>query len=164
MFVTPGLTRKERLYSLSFILSGAVLFIAGGALAWWVLPHAVEALTSFTPASALNLMDARTYFNFFMRVILVFGVAFLVPVIMVGVNFLGVVSGRTYLKAWRWAIIGAFFFAAFANPLPDAWSMIALALPICFLFFGAVGVSMLRDRRVAKRRAAAAAADAANGL
>ncbi|WP_448072253.1 twin-arginine translocase subunit TatC [Georgenia yuyongxinii] len=164
MFVTPGLTRRERLYSLSFIVSGALLFVAGGAMAWWVLPHAVEILTSFTPTMALNLMDARTYFTFFMRVILAFGVAFLLPVIMVGLNFLGVVSGRTYLKAWRWAVLGAFVFAAFANPLPDAWSMIAMAAPICALYFGAVGISFLRDRRVAKRRASQDAADAAAGL
>jgi sec-independent protein translocase protein TatC len=159
MFVTPGLTRMERVYSLSFILAGAILFVAGGAMAWWILPHAVDMLTSFTPSMALNLMDARTYFSFFMRVILAFGCAFLLPVLMVGLNFLGVVSGRTYLKAWRWAVLGAFVFAAFANPLPDAWSMIAMATPICALYFGAVGISFLRDRRVAKRRAADAAAD-----
>lgn len=157
MFVTPGLTRRERVYSLSFILSGAALFVAGGWLAWFILPHAVEVLTSFTPDMALNLLDARFYFTFFMRVILAFGVAFLLPLVMVGLNFLGVVSGRSYLRAWRWAVLGSFVFTAFANPLPDAWSMIAMALPLCGLYFGAVGISLLRDRQVRRRRAEAAA-------
>ncbi|MFH5823296.1 twin-arginine translocase subunit TatC [Georgenia sp. AZ-5] len=156
LFITPGLTRKERLYSVSFILAGAVLFVAGGALAWLVLPRAVEVLTSFTPGAAVNLMDARTYLSFFMRVIVTFGVAFLVPLVMVGVNFLGLASARTYLRAWRWAVLAGFVFAAFANPLPDAWSMIAMALAICTLYFVAVGVCFLRDRHVARRRASAA--------
>ncbi|UNX53192.1 twin-arginine translocase subunit TatC [Georgenia sp. TF02-10] len=157
MFVVPGLTRKERLYSLSFILAGAVLFVAGGALAWWVLPHAVQMLTAFTPDLAVNLLDARTYYTFFMRVILAFGLGFLLPLVMVGLNFLGVVAGRTYLKAWRWAVIGCFVFTAVVNPLPDAWSMIAMGVPLCGMYFAAVGISLLRDRRVARRRRAAEA-------
>ena len=161
MFITPGLTKKERLYSVSFILAGALLFVAGGALGWLVLPRAVQVLTSFTPGDALNLMDARTYLGFFMRVVITFGVAFLVPLIMVGINFLGLVSARTYLKGWRWAVLAGFVFAAFANPLPDAWSMIAMALVICSLYFLALGVCFLRDRHVARRRRAAAAAEAA---
>lgn len=161
LFVTPGLTRTERVYSLSFILAGAVLFVGGGALAWWILPHAVQILTSFTPEQALNLLDARTYFAFFMRVILVFGVAFLLPLAMVGLNFLGVVRARTYLGAWRWAVLLAFTFTAVANPLPDAWSMIIMGGAISLLFFLAVGVCFLHDRRADKRRAAH---DAALGI
>ncbi|GAA3512219.1 twin-arginine translocase subunit TatC [Georgenia daeguensis] len=154
MFVTPGLTKKERVYSLSFIGAGALLFVGGGALAWWILPHAVQILTSFTPTQALNLLDARTYFAFFMRVILVFGVAFLLPLAMVGLNFLGVVRARTYLQGWRWAVLAAFAFTAVANPLPDAWSMIIMGGAISLLFFLAVGVCFLHDRRADKRRAA----------
>lgn len=164
MFITPGLTRTERVYSLSFVLAGAVLFLAGGTLAWLVLPRAVEVLTSFTPDSGLNLLSAREYFVFFMRVILAFGVAFLVPLLLVGLNFLGILPARTLLKGWRWAVLVAFVFAAFANPLPDAWSMVALALPMCALYFVAVGIGFLRDRRVARRKAAQAATDAAAGL
>lgn len=152
-FLAPGLTRREKLYTLSFVGTGALLFLAGGTLAWFVLPNAVHVLTAFTPDSALNLMDARTYFSFFMRVILVFGAAFLLPLVMVGMNFLGLVTGRSLLTGWRWAVLLAFTFTAFANPLPDAWSMIAMALPICGLYFAAVGVALLHDRRKARRLA-----------
>lgn len=151
-FVSPGLTRKERRSTVGFGMAGAVLFVAGGALGWLVLPNAVTVLTAFTPDDAVNLIDARTYLSFFTRVMLVFGVAFLVPVVMVALNSAGVVTGRSLLKGWRWLVLCAFLFAAVANPLPDAWSMIAMALPICALFFGAIGIAMWNDRRRARRR------------
>ncbi|WP_251840545.1 twin-arginine translocase subunit TatC [Oceanitalea stevensii] len=151
-FVSPGLTRKERRSTVGFGVAGAVLFVAGGALGWLVLPNAVTVLTAFTPDDAVNLIDARTYLSFFTRVMLVFGVAFLVPVVMVALNSAGVVSGRSLLKGWRWLVLCAFLFAAVANPLPDAWSMIAMAVPICALFFGAIGIAMWNDRRRARRR------------
>ncbi|HLR94741.1 MAG TPA: twin-arginine translocase subunit TatC [Jiangellaceae bacterium] len=153
-FVSPGLTKRERRSAVGFGLAGAVLFVAGGALGWLVLPNAVTVLTAFTPEDAVNLIDARTYLNFFVRVMLVFGIAFLIPVIMVALNALNLVSGRTLLAGWRWSVLVAFVFAAIANPLPDAWSMIAMALPICALFFAAIGIALLNDRRRAKRRTA----------
>ncbi len=154
-FVTPALTRQEKRYVFSFVPAGSVLFVAGGALAWFVLPTAISTLTAFTPDSAVNLMDARAYFGFFMRVILVFGLAFLLPLVLVALNFLGLLPAATMLRAWRWAVLLALVFTAFANPLPDAWSMLAMATPICGLYFVAVGVAALRDRRVRRRGGAA---------
>lgn len=151
LFVAPGLTRREKLYSMGFVLTGALLFLVGGALAWLVLPRAIEVMTSFTPEAGVNLLDARTYFSFFMRVMLAFGAAFLLPLVLVGLNFLGLVRGSQLLRGWRWAVLIAFVFTAFANPLPDAWSMVAMALPICGLYFAAVGVAVLHDRRRDKR-------------
>lgn len=151
-FVSPGLTRRERRSTVGFGLAGALLFVGGGALGWLVLPNAVTVLTAFTPDDAVNLIDARTYLSFFTRVMLVFGIAFLVPVVMVALNSAGVVTGRSLLKGWRWLVLCAFLFAAVANPLPDAWSMIAMAVPICALFFGAIGIAMWNDRRRARRR------------
>src|SRR5690625_1945541 len=153
-FVSPGLTKRERRSAVGFGLAGAVLFVAGGALGWLVLPNAVTVLTAFTPEGAVNLIDAPTYLSFFTRVMLVFGVAFLLPVVMVAPNVLGLVSGRTLLNGWRWWVLTAFLFAAVANPLPDAWSMIAMALPICALFFGAIGIALWNDRRRARRGSA----------
>jgi len=153
LFVAPGLTRTEKGYALGFVLTGAALFIGGGALAWWILPHAVEILTSFTPEVAQNFLTAREYFSFFTKVIVVFGVAFLLPEAMVGLNFLGVVRARTFLKAWRWAVLLAFAFTAIANPLPDVWSMIIMGGSISALYFVAIGICFLRDRYTDKRRA-----------
>ena len=63
------------------------------------------------------------------------------------------VKGRTMLAGWRWAVLAIFTFMAIANPLPDPWSMILMAIPICGLYFGACWISMRHDKAVARRRA-----------
>lgn len=146
-FISPGLTRRERRLSIAFGVAGAILFSLGGLLGWFIMPNAVRVLTSFTPEGALALMDGREYFGFFLRVIVVFAVAFLVPLVLVGANVIGVLRGRTMLRGWRWAVLLAFVFGAIANPLPDAWSMIMMAIPICVLYFAAAGVALWNDRR-----------------
>ncbi len=157
-FVTPGLTRKERRTAVVFLASAVPLFLAGSLVAWWALPRAVRMLLAFTPAGATNLIDAPTYLSFVMRVVLAFGIAFLLPVVMVALNLVGLVRGRTWLKGWRWAVVGVFAFAAVATPTPDPWTMLLVALPMVLLYFAAVWVCAAHDRRVERRRAAAEAA------
>lgn len=154
-FVTPGLTRRERWYTTAFLGAAVPLFLAGAALAWWVLPTAVNLLVGLTPEGAVNVMDAQVYLGFVMRMALAFGVAFLVPVVMVGLNAAGIVGARTWWSGWRWAVLVAFVFAAIATPTADVISMLALALPMCALYFAAVGVCALTDRRRARREVAA---------
>ncbi len=152
-FLAPGLKKKEKRYAVGFVSAALPLFLAGAALGWWLLPHAVEIFLSVTPSAGTNLIDARTYLTFCLRLIGAFGIAFLFPVVMVVLSLLGVVKGRTLLKGWRWAVVGIFTFAAFANPLPDPWSMIALGSIMVGLYFAAVGIAYLIDRRRAKRKA-----------
>lgn len=150
-FITPGLTRRERWYAIGFLAAGLPLFLTGAAIAWWVLPKAVALLSGFTPPQGVNLIPAQVYLEFIMRMVLAFGLAFLVPVVMVGLTFAGVVRGRTWRAGWRWAVMLAFIFAAVATPTGDAISMFALAIPICALYAAAVGLCHLRDRRVDRR-------------
>lgn len=147
-FITPGLTGKERSHAVAFLGVSVPLFLLGAYLAWWALPNAVRLLTQFTPSGAVNYIDAQGYLSFVMQLILAFGAAFLLPVVMVAVNFVGLVQARTWAAGWRWSVMFAFVFAAIMTPTPDAITMIALALPICALYFAAVGVCMLHDRRV----------------
>lgn len=156
-FVTPGLTRTERRYTLGFVAAGVPLFLGGGGLAWWLLPKAIAVLTGFTPQGAVNIIDAGTYLGFIMRMVLAFGIAFLLPVLMVGMSMVGVVSARTWLVGWRWAVLGCFVFGAAATPTGDAVSMLALAVPMTLLYFAAVGVAALAGRSHAKRAARALA-------
>ncbi len=153
-YIAPGLTRTEKRRSLLFVVAGVPLFLAGAVLAWLVLPNAIRVLIQFTPEGALNYMPATDYVRFVMRVILAFAIAFLLPLLMVLVNALGLVSARTLLAGWRWAVLLIFIFAGIASPTPDPWTMIALALPMCALYFGAVGIAALHDRRVDRRLAA----------
>lgn len=154
-YVGPGMTRKEKAYTWAFGVVGLLLFGAGCALGIWVMPRAVRILTSFIPnsTSAAGIMDVSTYLSFMLRLVLAFGIAFLLPEVMVALNRLGVMKGRTMLKGWRWAVVGIFTFMAFANPLPDPWSMIFMAIPITGLYFLACYISIRHDKHVAKRRA-----------
>lgn len=152
LFIAPALHRREKVIALSFTFVAALLFLGGAMLGWFVLPRAVVILTDFAPDFAVNLFDARAYYRFFMQLIGAFGVSFLLPVVMVGINFIGLVKGKTYLAGWRWSVVGCAVFAAIVNPLPDVWSMLAITIPMIVLYFTAVGVSLLHDRAVAKRR------------
>lgn len=153
LFIAPALRRKEKLMALSFTGAGVVLFLLGGLLGWLILPRAVLILTGFAPEFAVNLLDARTYYRFFMQIIGAFGVSFLLPVVMVGINFIGLIRGRSFLKGWRWAVIGVALFSAMVNPLPDAWSMIAIMFPMLFFYFAASGLCIWHDKRKEKRQA-----------
>lgn len=146
-FVTPGLTRRERRYALAFLGASVPLFCAGAYMAYSAIPNFVRFLVSFSPKGFSNIIDAQVYLGFIMRLILTFGLSFLVPVVLVGLNVIGLVSGRAILKAWRWVVVAAFTFAALATPTPDVLSMFLLALPLLFLFAVAMGVCLLNDRR-----------------
>jgi sec-independent protein translocase protein TatC len=160
-FITPGLTRKERRYAIGFLAAAVPLFLSGSLVAWWALPHEVQLLLSFTPTGAGNLIDAPTYMSFVMRLVLAFGIAFLLPVVIVALDFVGLVRGTTWLRGWRWAVVIVFTFAAIATPTPDPWTMLLVAAPMVLLYFAAVWIAMVHDRRVDRRRAAQADAAAA---
>ena len=163
-FITPGLTRRERIVTVGFLAAAVPLFLVGAVLAWWLLPKAVALLTGFTPADSTNLISAPEYLTFVMRMVLAFGAGFLLPVVMVALTMAGVVAGRTWLAGWRVAVLLAFVFGAVATPTGDAISMLVLAIPISGLYFAAVGVAIVLDRRKARRAAAAEiAADAGAG-
>jgi sec-independent protein translocase protein TatC len=146
-FITPGLTRKERRYALGFVGAAVPLFLSGVYLALLFVPNAVEFFTSFTPSEGTNLIQASDYLGFVMRTALAFGAAFLLPVVLVALNFTGVLSGRALLKSWRWVTVAVFAFAAIATPTPDVWSMFWLAIPMLLLFALAIGIALLHDRR-----------------
>ncbi len=150
-FIVPGLTRREKRTTMLFVAAAVPLFLAGCFLATKVVPTAVEVLLGFTPQGAVNLPDAALYLTFVTRFILAFGLAFLLPVFMVGLNVAHVLPARLMLKGWRVAVLLIFVFAAMMTPTPDAWTMLALAFPMVLLFFAAVGVAALLDRRRARR-------------
>jgi sec-independent protein translocase protein TatC len=150
-FVAPGLKRTERRYTIGFLAAGIPLFLAGVALGWWVFPHAVQILTGFTPNGAANFLDAEMFMTFAMRLVLAFGLAFVFPVVMVALSAAGMVRAHTWLKGWRWAVMVIFIFCAVMTPTPDAITMIVMAVPMCGLYFGAIGVSALFERSRRKR-------------
>jgi sec-independent protein translocase protein TatC len=151
-FITPGLKRKERRYTLGFMFAAVPLFLLGIYFGWIVLPEIVKVLTMFTPQGGVNQILATDYLTFVMRMFLSLGVAFLLPVVLVGINFAGLVSGRQVIKSWRIVVFVVCVVAAMAAPGPDATSMFLLAGPLLVLFFIAVGVCLLNDKRRARKR------------
>ncbi|MEV8144769.1 twin-arginine translocase subunit TatC [Specibacter sp. NPDC078709] len=154
-FITPGLTKKERRYTLSYMFASVPLFLAGIFAGWTIWPNIVKALTSFTPANteSANLMKAIDYLQFALQLMLFMGVAFLVPVLLFALNAIGMVRGKTYLKAWRFTILGVTIVSAMAAPGSDVMSMFFLAAPLLVLYFGAIGLCMLNDKRRDRKEA-----------
>jgi len=150
-FIVPGLTAKEKRYTLGFMAASIPLFLAGSCLAFFAMPNAVRALTSFTPSGASNIIPAQDYLTFVMIIIVVFGIAFVLPVLMVGLNMLGVLSADRIRRSWRIVVLIVFVFAAIATPAPDAISMFFLVIPMLALFFLAWLICLLGDRRRRKR-------------
>nr|WP_231700671.1 MULTISPECIES: twin-arginine translocase subunit TatC [unclassified Arthrobacter] len=162
-FITPGLKRKERRAALGFLAAAVPLFLAGVYLAWLILPNAVRVLTEFTPEGGSNVITASVYLAFVLRLLLAFGIAFLIPVFLVGLNIAGLLRGRTIIKYWRITVFVICLFAAMAAPGADALSMFYLAAPLLALFALAVVLCLINDRRRARReteREAAVEADA----
>lgn len=151
-FFIPGLTKTEKAYSLGFFLSAIPLFIAGCAAGWLVFPHIVELMTGFAPENDTTIINAKIYFDFVLKLVLVVGIAFVLPVFLVLLNFAGVISAKSIIKSWRVAILLIMLFTAIATPAADVLSMFLLAIPMVGLYFAAAFVAWLHDRRVSKRR------------
>lgn len=150
-FFMPGLTRREMKYTLGFLLSAIPLFLLGCWAGFTVFPNIVALMTSFAPSQDSAIITAKTYFDFVLKLVLVVGVAFVLPVFLVLLNFAGVLSAKKILKSWRVAILLIVLFTAIATPAADVLSMFMLAIPMIVLYFTAAGLAWLHDRRKAKK-------------
>ena len=146
-FVTPALHKKERRVTLIFAAIASPLFATGAYLAYLILPHAVDVLLGFTPNNLGNLVRFDEYLDFVLRLILIFGIAFVLPLFLVALNLLGVISGRAILKPWRLAIFLCFLFTATFTPTPDPITMTLLAIPLCLLYFLSGLFALMVDKR-----------------
>lgn len=152
-FLVPGLTKREKRFTLGFFFSAVPLFLAGCATGWFVLPNIVEIMASFLPTESTSLFDAKYYLDFVLKLVLAVGIAFVTPVFLVLLNFLGILSGKSILKGWRWAVLAITIFAAIATPAADIVSMLLLMAAMTVLYFIALLITLIRDRIVAKREA-----------
>ena len=152
-FVSPGLKTRERRFTLGFLFSSVPLFLAGAYIAWSSLPSFVIVLIGFTPEGSSNVINASDYILFAIRIVLVFGLAFVMPVLLVLMNFANLVSGKAILKGWRVAVLVIALVSALATPTADPMSMFLLMGPLAALYFIAVGIAVLNDKRRARRDA-----------
>lgn len=154
-FVAPGLYAKEKRAFLPFLLATPVLFIAGGALAYYVvMPTAFEWFLGFEgEAGGLKveaLPAAGDYLALVMQFILAFGISFLLPVLLLLLNRAGIVSRGQLAGARRYVVVGVVALAAVVTP-PDPGSQVILAIPLLLLFEGSLAIMWLGERRELKR-------------
>ena len=151
-FIVPGLTGKEKRISLAFLGATIPLFLLGCWLGYTILPQSLAILYGFSPDGTSNIQQVSMYFSFVTRFILVFGVGFLFPVVLVGLNVIGVLPAQRLLAGWRIAVVFIFVFAAVATPTADPFTMFVFAAPLTVLYFAAWFVARLLDKRKEKAR------------
>ncbi|WP_373292486.1 twin-arginine translocase subunit TatC [Actinokineospora fastidiosa] len=152
-FITPGLYARERRLALTFVLIGSLLFATGGWLAFFVIPEGLEVLVSFGGNAFITALNAQDYISFVLVMLLIFGVSFLLPLLITMLNRVGVLPYANLRKWRRFIIFGLFVFAAVATPGTDPVSMIVLAAAMTVLFEVAVQIARVHDRRKARREA-----------
>ncbi|WP_066777771.1 twin-arginine translocase subunit TatC [Sphingomonas sp. CCH5-D11] len=160
-FVAPGLYRNEKRALLPFLLATPVLFLSGAAMAYYIaVPMALHFLLSFQgDVGGVNqeaLPAIGNYLSFIMRFLFGFGVAFLLPVLLMLLERGGIVTRKQLVSARRYAIVGAFAIAAVLTP-PDVGSQLLLAIPLCFLYeLALIGIWFTERKRSREREAVSA--------
>jgi len=154
-FILPGLHPQERKWSRVFAAVAGPLFLAGVALGYYTLPKGLEILIGLTQSDLTNLVEFGDYLSFLIRTLLVFGIAFEIPVFVILLNLAGVLPGKALGAHRAWIIIGSFVFAAIATPSTDPFTMLFLAVPMVALFGISEVIARTLDRRKAERDPAA---------
>ncbi|AXY59070.1 twin-arginine translocase subunit TatC [Acinetobacter sp. WCHAc010052] len=149
-FVRPALYEKERHLATPLLLGSITLFYLGVAFAYFVtLPAILHFFISVSPESVAPMTDINSYLSFCLKLFLVFGLTFEIPVITLILILVGLVSTQSLIEKRRFIIVGCFFVSMFVTP-PDALSMVMLALPMWMLF----EVGLFFGKILEKRRAA----------
>lgn len=146
-FVVPALNAKEKRYAIPFIVSSLVLFAAGGTLAYLTIDRALNFLISWAGEDVNQIFSVSSYVNLILLMIAAFGVGFLLPVLLVFLQLVGVVTPRRLLASWRMSIVGIAVLAAVITPSGDPVTMALLGVPMMALYFVAVFVGWLVVRR-----------------
>ena len=158
-FIAPALHRKEKRYSILFLFAATPFFALGATIGYLILPVAIKVLFGFTPDALTNLIRFDDYLDFVLRIILLFGLAFELPVFLLTFNLIGFLRGSTILRPWRIWVFSITLAAAALTPTSDPITMSFLAGPLIILYFLAGLISLLLDKRRDKRKNSQDSAD-----
>jgi Tat protein translocase TatC len=152
-FITPGLKRNEKRYTVLFVAASSSLFALGAALAYLTLRKGLQLLLSLAGDEVGFQLTATEYLGFVISLLVAFGLSFELPLIAVGLNLAGVLPYATLARSRRWIFFLTVVFAAFVTPTQDPFTMLAMAGPMCVLFEAAIQIARVVDKRRAKRAA-----------
>lgn len=151
-FITPGLHKTEKRATFTFVTIAVFLFVAGAVLAYFVLSYGLEMLMGIGDEAQFAALTGQDYFNFFLALLIVFGVSFEVPLIIVMLNLVGVLRYEQLKDKRRYIVVGLFIFAAVMTPGQDPFSMVAMALSLCLLVEIALQICRVNDKRRGRER------------
>jgi sec-independent protein translocase protein TatC len=150
-FVAPGLYRREKRWTYAFVGIAVPLFVVGAGIAYFAMSRGLGYLLGLTPKGVLNLPPVSTYLGYFFGMVLGFGLAFELPLLVLMLNVAGVLTHQFFRKWRRLIIFGVFVFAGIASPSPDPLTMLLLAGPCVLLVELAELLIWMNDRRRAAR-------------
>jgi len=158
-YITPALYAKERRYAVTFVSVGGLLFAAGAVLAYVVIREGLTVLLGFGGDATIAALSPDSYFSFLIAMLVIFGVSFELPLLLIMLNQIGVVSSAKLSKSRRYSIFGMVVFAGLVVPGNDPVTMAARAVALVLLYELSVQVTRVHDKRLARRQANTALSD-----
>jgi sec-independent protein translocase protein TatC len=152
-FIAPGLHSRERRWAYFFGGSAVPLFALGGVIAYFAMTKGLRFLLALLPANTGAFITVDNYLGYALAMLLIFGLAFELPLVMVLLNVVGILTHQRFAKWRRMIIFGVVAFAAVATPSPDPFSMLLLAIPCVLLVELAEVFAWANDRRRARQGA-----------
>ncbi len=146
-FIAPGLYRRERRWAYYFVGAALPLFAAGATVAYFAMTRGLEFLLHLVPADTTALIMINTYLSYAAAMLMIFGIAFELPLVFVLLNLAGVLTHQRFRKWRRMIIFLVFAFAAVFTPSPDPLSMLLLAIPCLVLVEASEVFCWANDRR-----------------
>jgi sec-independent protein translocase protein TatC len=146
-FIVPALNAKEKKWAVPIVAVSVVLFLAGGALAYYSIGQALEFLIGWAGSDVDQVFSVQSYVSLIGLMIFAFGLGFLLPVFVFGLQALGVVTPRRLLSSWRIAVVVIAILAAVITPSGDPVTMALLGVPMLVLYFFAIFLGWLVIRR-----------------
>lgn len=149
-FIVPALNKNEKKYAIPFILSSVVLFLMGAGLAYLTLQPALNFLISWAGNDVQSMFTVSSFVGLVAMMAAAFGVGFQFPILLVFLQLLNVLTPQQLLRFWRYALVIVVVVAAVITPSGDPISLAMLSIPMYLLYFAAIGVGLLFQRRRAR--------------